>query len=276
MSSSLPLPTLLSHALVAFTIEFDNEAERGIPHYTTRHGATTSALPKPWLVSMAMYLNCIPFLDDDGMSARELVRAARAKTNFHGMVRWGYITIKPDLSHSRPKPPKADWIVRPTAAGRTAQEIWRPLIDVIEDHWKQRFGSKQVEQLISSLGALERRFELDLPDCLPILTHGLYSNTAKYRTKSAQSAGPIEARLPVLLARALLALALEYESKSELSLAMSANAVRVLDRDDIPVRELPRISGVSKEAVAVALAFLAKRGYAVVESNVVLGSELRI
>jgi hypothetical protein len=34
------LPTLLSHALVAFTNEFDNEAEHRMPHRTTSHGPT--------------------------------------------------------------------------------------------------------------------------------------------------------------------------------------------------------------------------------------------
>jgi DNA-binding MarR family transcriptional regulator len=267
MSSSLPFPTPLSHALVAFTIEFDNEAEGRIPHFTTRHGTARSPLRRLWLVSMAMYLNCMQFLDENGMSARELVRTARARTNFRGMRRWGYITIKPDLSSGRKKSPKANWIVRPTEAGRAAQEIWRPLIGVVEGRWRERFGSQQVEQLISSLAAVERQFDLDLPDCLPILAYGLYSDTLKYRTKPAQSADPIPARLPVLLARVLLAFALEYESKSELSLAMSANVIRVLGADGIPVRELPRLSGVSKEAIAMALGFLAKQGYASVESN---------
>jgi hypothetical protein len=32
MAAGLPLPTLLSQALVAFTIEFDNEFERQMPH----------------------------------------------------------------------------------------------------------------------------------------------------------------------------------------------------------------------------------------------------
>jgi len=54
---------------------------------------------------------------------------------------------------------------------------------------------------------------------------------------AAQSAASIQA-----IARAaggvLLAFALEYEGKSELSLAMSANVVRVLD--GITVREVPR------------------------------------
>jgi hypothetical protein len=267
MANSMPLPSLLSHALVAFTIEFDNEAEGLIPHHTTRHGGTKTTLGKPWLASMAMYLNCMQFLDEKGMSARKLVRTARAKTNFPGMLRWGYVTIKPEWSRGRAKPPKAEWIVRPTEAGRRAQEIWRPLVGIIEDRWKERFGSGQVEQLISSLAALEHQFDLDLPDCLPILTHGLRSDSAKYGTRSVQSSPPTEARLPVLLARVLLAFALEYEDQSELSLAINANLVRVLAGDDVPVRQLPRASGVSKEAIAVALSFLVNCGCAVLNSN---------
>jgi hypothetical protein len=267
MANSMPLPSLLSHALVAFTIEFDNEAEQIIPHYTTRLGGTQNAVPKPWLVSMAMYLNCMQFLDEKGMSARKLVRTARAKTNFPGMVRWGYVTIKPDLSRGRAILPKADWIVRPTEAGRRAQEIWQPLVGVIEDRWKKRFSSERVEQLIGSLATLERQFDLDFPDCLPILGYGLRSDRAKYRSKSVQSSPPTETRLAVLLARVLLAFALEYENESELSLATNANLVRVLRGDDVPVRALPRLSGVSKEAIAVALRLLVRSGGAVVESD---------
>lgn len=36
VATSLPLPTLLSHALVAYTIELDNEAEHRLPRRTTR------------------------------------------------------------------------------------------------------------------------------------------------------------------------------------------------------------------------------------------------
>jgi hypothetical protein len=36
----LPLSALLSQALVAYTIEFDNEAEHRLPHRTTSHGAS--------------------------------------------------------------------------------------------------------------------------------------------------------------------------------------------------------------------------------------------
>jgi hypothetical protein len=43
MDEPLPLSALLSQVLVAFTIEFDNEAEHRLPHSTTDHGSTPGA-----------------------------------------------------------------------------------------------------------------------------------------------------------------------------------------------------------------------------------------
>ena len=45
MAGRLPLSTLLSQALVAFTIEFDNEAEQRSVHSTTRGPAAGDAAP---------------------------------------------------------------------------------------------------------------------------------------------------------------------------------------------------------------------------------------
>lgn len=271
MDDRLPLPALLSFALVAFTIEFDNEAERQIPHYTTRRGSTSqepaksepagSDFRKPWLVSMAMYLNCMQFLDEKGMPARELVRRARARTNFRGMHRWGYISMRPP-SEGGAKAAKSEWIVRPNAAGRIAQQIWKPLLHEMEDRWSERFGNRQIVQMRKALAAIEGQFGLDLPDCMPILGYGLFSKGKKYKDKPAGSRDATERRLPVLLARALLAFAIDFESESKLSLAMSANVVRILDKEGVRVRDLPVLSGVSKEAVAVSLSFLSKNGYA--------------
>ena len=42
MADQLPLTTLLSRVLVAFTIEFDNELEHRMPHRTTDHNWTAS------------------------------------------------------------------------------------------------------------------------------------------------------------------------------------------------------------------------------------------
>jgi hypothetical protein len=55
MEGHLPLPALVSQALVAFIIEFDDEFERRMPHRTTNHGSTPGAHDAPWLVSMAMW-----------------------------------------------------------------------------------------------------------------------------------------------------------------------------------------------------------------------------
>ena len=35
LAGTMPLPTLLSQVLVAFTIELDNEFERRLPHWIT-------------------------------------------------------------------------------------------------------------------------------------------------------------------------------------------------------------------------------------------------
>jgi DNA-binding MarR family transcriptional regulator len=274
MSGRCPLPTLLSQALVAFTIEFDNEAERTLSHSTTRHGSTAGALHTPWLVSMAMYLNCMQFVDEKGITARELVKRARTKTNFRGMHRWGYISVRPDPADQRPKPPKADWIVRTKPGGREAQNIWRPLLGKIERRWQQRFGAGAIAELKKSLAAVEGHIELDLPDCLPILGYGLSSKDRGYRERSGKSedssehdAEGTERSLAILLARVLLAFAFEFENESELSLAISSNALRVLASDLTLVRDLPRLTGVSKEGIAMSLSFLTRHGYAVVAKD---------
>ena len=51
---SLPLTALLSQALVAFTIEFENEFERRMPHRTSNYGGSRQG---PWLVSLVMWSN---------------------------------------------------------------------------------------------------------------------------------------------------------------------------------------------------------------------------
>lgn len=270
MNGTLPLPTLLSHALVAFTIEFDNEAERQMRHRTTRHGATAGSLHAPWLVSMVMWSNCMQFVEEEGLSVRELEGRARTKTNLAGMERWGYITVGPDPGDRKAKPPRSAWLVRATAAGRKAREIWQPLFGVIEKRWRERFGIGEIEELRKELSAVAGRLDPALPECMPILGFGLFSRERASRaTESAprESGGVSALPLPALLSRVLLAFAIEFESESDLSLAVCANVVRVLDEKGVRVRDLPQVSGVSKEAIAVSLSFLTKRGYAVVEAD---------
>jgi hypothetical protein len=157
-AAGLPLPTLLSHALVAFTIGFDNEFERQMPHRTTNHdsaaGSEAGSRAGPWLVSLAMWSNCMRFVGEAGVSVGELERLAGTKTNLNGMERWGYIVVAPAPADSRSKasartagPPRSSWVIRATSNGRKAQTAWWPLFGAIERRWHERFGEHEIGQL---------------------------------------------------------------------------------------------------------------------------------
>lgn len=272
----LPLATLLSHTLVAYTVEFDNEFEHRMPHRTKMLGVTQEAPFAPWLVSLVMWSNCMRFVGEPGLTARELVLKARTRTNFKGMGRWGYITIKPDPSDPRPKPPTREWIVRATPAGRKAQEIWQPLFAEVEERWQRRFGKTAIEDLRKSLSAIERQLNPGLPECLPILGYGLFSRvlgsgqtrTGRLSPSRGDSVkGSTALSLHALLSRVLLAFALDFEGKSELSLAIGTNVVRVLGETGARVRDLPNMAGVSKEAISMAAGILRKNRMIAVEAQ---------
>lgn len=264
----LPLSALLSQVLVAFTIEFDNEFERQMVHRTTRHGSGGASVHGPWLVSLVMWANCMQFVSDDGIPVRELYHRARTKTNLNGMQRWGYIAIEPNPADPRPKPPRSTWLIRAKPAGRKAREVWRPLFGMIEKRWEERFGEDNVQRLRKLLWAVARQVELDLPDCLPILGFGLFSKDADYKPRTA-ARHHAEDGLPLsaLLSQVLLAFAIDFEIGSDVSLAMGANILRVLEEKQVRVRDLPVLSGVSKEAISMALGLLARKRLIAVEAD---------
>jgi len=260
---------LLSFALVAFTIETDNAAECQTPHRTTRQGKST-AVYGPWLTSMVMWQNCLKHLPDEGITVRELERRARTGTNLNGMMRWGYIWMTPAPMDQRAKPPEADWIIRPTAGGRMAREIWERLFTEIEKRWEKRFGWEEIEELRAALRAIVAQLPPGLPDCMPILGYGFSLKRAlgKRRSGPVGEAGPIdELPLAALLARALVAFALEFEEVSKLSLALCSDVLRVMNEKGARVRDLPALAGVSKEAIAMALGFMKKRELCVEEQE---------
>lgn len=265
----LPLPALLSQVFVAFTIEADNAFERQMVHRTSSHGAPAGSRGAPWLVSLAMWSTCLRFVSEAGVTVGELERLAGVATNLAGMARWGYIVVAPDPADPRPKPPHSGWVIRATSAGRRARAVWDPLVGEIERRWRDRFGAAAIDQLRDSLWAVARQFDVPLPACLPILKYGL-TNADGLRLNQralAQSDDDAGSHLPLfaLVSRVLLAFALHYERESPLSLAIGADVLRLVGPDGIRVRDLPRVSGVSKEAISMALGFLGKRGYVVVE-----------
>jgi len=181
---------------------------------------------------------------------------------------WGYVTIdRNDGSSAR----GSAAMVRPTPGGRKAFDVWSTLTGVIEARWHQRFGSQSVTTLLDALRPVAEQVGPNLPGSLPILGYGLVSKEKPAGSRKVSVTAPEQAApnsLPSLLSRVLLAFALEFEAESEVSLALSANVLRFAhDEVPMPVRDLPRQSGVSKEAVAMAISFLQKRGYATLKSD---------
>jgi DNA-binding MarR family transcriptional regulator len=204
------------------------------------------------------------------------------------LKRWGYITLDPDSGTGRTGSAgikvNDETVVRITAAGRRAGEIWRPLAGDIEGRWGTRFGEDSVASLREALGAVRDQFDpsLALPRYLPI----------SYPTQNGKAevpvSGPVagaEARrsdgadggaagdrdggvdLSVLLSQVLLKFTIDFEGKSRISLPISANTLRVLNAPGIRVRDLPALTGVSKEANSMALGFLERHGWVVLEPD---------
>jgi hypothetical protein len=138
--------------------------------------------------------------------------------------------------------------------GRKAREVWQPLIHAIEKRWQQRFGKDEIAELRESLWAVARQLDLELPDCLPILGYGLFSQRPDYERRASARSEDSPLPLPALLSRVLLAFAIEFETESDLSFAISANILRVLDEKGVRLRDIPLLTGVSKEAISMGMA----------------------
>jgi hypothetical protein len=256
-----PLSVLLSRLLLAFTIELDNEFERRM----------AAALPdRPFRVSLVMWSNFLRFVGA-GIAAGDLPAAsglpkARVLSTLGGMERWGYVFVAPA---SAKRPPaarrdgygsargvKADWLVRPAAAGRAAQAIWPPLLREIEERWQERFGRDAAGELRAA--CLQLR-DQRLPEYLPVVT-GANGMVTEVVGEIGRASMP--APLSALLAQVLLAYTQAFEQEAPLSLPLAETVVRALGTAEVDVRELPRMAAVSPEGVAMALGFLRRRGYA--------------
>jgi methyltransferase (TIGR00027 family) len=226
----LPLSALLSQALVAFTVEADNEAEHRIPHRTAGYGATPDAPPgAPWITSLLMWANCLRHLPDAGVTVAELRDRARTSTNLDGMRRWGYVSFTPDPG--RGKRPRLDTVIAPTGWGIVARDTWDEVVPQVEARWRDRLGADTFATLRAALDGVVAHLDPALPDCLPILRYGLFSGpdqagragraAVRKLPPGGPSAGPGASPPPspagglplwALLSRTLLAFATQYEA----------------------------------------------------------------
>jgi hypothetical protein len=174
--------------------------------------------------------------------------------------------------------PQADTLIRPTAWGIKARDTWRAATEEVESRWRGRLGDADFAALRAALVGIVEQLDPLLPDCLPILRHGLLTrrdqSTAAGAAPGASAAPPSEtgpaalsgvapvAGLPLwaLLSRPLLAFARQYEAEPDLSLAISANVLRGLLDAGVRTKDIPALGGVSGESVAMAFGVLRPRG----------------
>lgn len=264
MDQRLPLSALLSQVLVAFTIEFDNEFEHRVPHRTANFGGSR---PDPYLVSMVMWLMILRFVPEQGITAGELkTRSGLSKKQLRHLLErmskwWGYVSVEAVANQ-----PESAWIVRPTSGGLKAIAVWRELTGIIEQRWQKRFGEILIDELRQVLQVLVKQLDQELPDYLPILGYELKSQIPDDFQPSSLADNP-PYPLPVLLSKALLAFAVDFETEANFSLAVYANFLRLTGGQNIRVKDIPHVAGVSKEATAMALKRLQDRHLAEVKNE---------
>ena len=269
------LSVLLSHALLAFTIEFDNEFERRL---VGPSGLTFKEWRKSperiFLVSLVMWANYLRFVPGDGISVGELTeqaRQSRIDSVLNGFKRWRYVVAEPPQSGTQP--PARDWIVRPTPHLVHCQELWSGLAQLIEGRWRERFGKTEVETLRQRLWAFVKLQDARWPQYLPIVSS---QNTALAFSSEVSLPAAVsaswgndarESEMPLfaLLAQVLLTYTLDLEEDSDVAMPVGANALRPLSERWVPIRDLPVLSGVSKESVAQVLTLLRRKGWVLEE-----------
>lgn len=255
----LPVSTLLSQTLVAFTIEADYEFEQRMPHSTTegRRRGQAAGGGNPWLVSLAFWSMCLAHVPEQGTTVGEVLERGFLEDTFllgtnPGIVRWGYLRLDPGDSTS--KRPNKSWLVRVRPAGHRAQQTWAPIPHLVEQSWCTRWPS--VTELRPALEDLVGRFDRALPDYVPV-------NAAQRSRISIPSRPPVPVKgadLPSLLAKALVQFTIEVEQVSPLPMVHAANVGRALVDGPVVRRDLAHVTGVAKETLAVMVGILEKTG----------------
>ncbi len=243
----VPLSTLLSWLWVAHVIEVDNAVEAAGQDRVGGH----------FRISLAMWTNALRFVDDDGITVGELRSRARASCNIGGLERWGWITLgrrRGTDGFGTHRGVRDDTVLRPTHAGVFARAVWPRTIEQVEARWRERFGDDVLDGLRRALPARADPMPWSPPELHP--SDGFRCHVVAAGGTDVEGDRPLVA----LLGQALTAQSLELERGAHVALPIGANLLRVVGGDVVRVRDLPARSGVSKEAVAVALTFLTRRG----------------
>lgn len=261
----LPLPALLTAALVAFTLECDNEVELGLAD--RGHGG---------LLSLVVWLNAMQYLRDGPASVADICRQTHISLDqvrflLGKLELWGWVVgVAPSGGQTRaPEPTNrgrrrqaisavtAKSTFGLTAKGEAVVELWPGVIEEVEKRWRRRHGPALTAAL-KTASRLAAAPGVRMPEGVPCSSaHRLGGE----RFPDGDLDDPRGARVPVLLGRALLALDVAYAERSPVPLALAANTLRVVDGKTPPSR-LHTISGTSPETVASQTKALTQRGLA--------------
>jgi len=260
----LPLSTLLSQALVAFTIEADQLFESRMPHCTTESRKRGEPVAGPWLISMPFWANGLKHVDRDGMtvgelSDRELIAARFLQGNNPGLVRWGYLRLMPGGGKS--KKLDRDWTVVPTANGLLAQRTWAPIPGEVDAMWRQRWPD--VAPLRDALDRVISAADRELLDHLPV--NAGHDGRVTFPERPPRPTTDLD--VGTLLAKALLLFTLEVETTSPVALVHSANVLRVVADGPIAERDLPGAMGVAKETASVMTGQVRREGFVSISAS---------
>lgn len=243
MKDQLSLASLLSQALVALTIELDNEYEHRVPSFTMDGGVSARG-SGAWLISTAMYVNFLRFVPDAGITMRVLAAQAGSPDAihpaYHGMRRWGYTTYTPDIAGSKPKAKDADALVKLTPNGRVARDQWATTFDDVEARWAAR-GLDNLHRALLPVGS---SIDRPLPEYLP--THGADLRLPPIASPATRE--PDHVGLLGLLAQALMNITAEFDADAMVPLCVAQNMLRPFDNGPTLVRDLPDVTGVAKKA----------------------------
>ena len=245
----MPLTVLLSRAWIAFTIETDNAAE----------AAGAGRVGRLFRISLPMWANGLRFIGDDGITVGEMRVLARAGCNIGGLERWGWITVGDAragrrVGYGSHRGVTAGTVLRPTRAGAYARRLWPQVVAEVEQRWLARFGAGVVGSMRDALRPYAGRMPFSPPEVRP---------SDGFRSHVIDGPAPDgDGRLAGLLGQALTSLTLGHERGSPVSLPVAANFLRVIGEAGVPVRDLPALSGVSKEAAAMAAGYLGRKGLA--------------
>jgi hypothetical protein len=194
--------------------------------------ASSEQVGRHFRVSLPMWTNGLRFIVEEGITVDELRREARAACNIGGLERWGWISVGDGGGVRRDG--------YGTHRGVTSDTVLHPTR-----------GDALHDRLLTAVTTMP----WSPPEVHP--SDGFYTHIVHGDT--VDDAPPLVA----LLGQLLTGLTLDHEKNAAVSLPLSANVLRVIDTGAVATRDLPRLSGLSREAVAMAVGFLKRRGLAV-------------